>query len=91
MEKQKRETTGGVLWEMKREPVDLGVVDRLPFPVAETRILPTLTHHGEHCDLGKPVPVRDASFVGSHIACRPVLFSMMRRGAGPYVDNGGCV
>lgn len=87
---EKKEKTG-TLWEMRREPFDFGVVDRLPFPVAETRILPTLTHHGEHCDFAKPVPVRDATFVGSHIACRPVLFSMMRRGAGPYIDRGGCV
>jgi hypothetical protein len=78
------------MYEIKKHLVDLSAVDRMPAPV-DHRIMPVLTHHGEHCDLGKPVPVRDAVFVGSHIACRPVLFSMMRRGAGPYVDTKGCV
>ena len=80
------------MMELKQEPVDLGSVDRRAWPPIDRRMVPELTHHGEHCDFGKPVPVRGPLFIGTHIACRPMMFSYMRRGADEPVDNGhGCV
>jgi hypothetical protein len=70
--------------------VDLGAVERRAPPV-DRRIVPSVTHHGEHCDFGKPVPIRDPLFLGAHIACRPVMFSSMRRGAETVDDGRGCV
>ena len=79
--------------ETKQEPVDLGSVDRSAWQAPlDRRVLPELTHHGQHCDLGRPVPVRGPFFLGTHIACRPMMFSYMRRGADEPMDNGrGCV